>query len=108
MITIFQGESYPIVMAITLNGEPLTPEQVKAVEVSVGDFLTLNSTDGQVGFDEESRKWFFLPSQEQTMRLPPGYHRVQGRVKYKNDPAHLHTRVAGMIRVRDGYTKEVL
>lgn len=105
-VEITQGESWPVEIDILLNGQALTGADVADVEVSIGEFLTKSCSEGGVEFNEELGCWQMTPTQKETMSLPEGYHKVQIRVKYKNDPAHLHTRPAGMIRVIRGFSRE--
>jgi len=109
-VTIMQGDSYAIFMNLTQNGFVLTPDMINDLEVCVGANLRLSYSDDSVWFDDSTQRWYIWPTQEQTFGLEPGIHKVEIRVKYRNQNT---TNVKGYviidkIKVNSAVSREVL
>ena len=109
-VTIKQGDSVGIFLNLKQNGSVLLPEYVDDIEVCVGEGLRLTAVEGTVKYDSASKRWYIWPTQEQTFNLEEGSHKVEIRVKYKNQAT---TNVKGYdlvdrIKVRGSTSKEVL
>lgn len=109
-VTIKQGDSCGIFLNLVQNDTVLLPSMVDDIEIYVGESLRLSAADGGVKFDPDSQRWYIWPTQEQTFSLEEGTHRVEVRVKYKNQNT---TNVKGYdlddrIKVRGSVSEEVL
>lgn len=82
MITIMQGDALTLPVLITLNGEPVTAEDVEAVRFSLGTLY--KAYPGEVEFDAVSGRFALLLTQEETFAMPPGSLRVIVRPKFKS------------------------
>lgn len=110
LVTIKQGDSCGIFLNLKQNGTVLLPEMVDDIEVYIGEDLRLTAVEGEVKYDSNSKRWYIWPTQEQTFALEEGTHKVEIRVKYKNQAT---TNVKGYdlidrIKVRGSASKEVL
>lgn len=84
---MMQGDSYPIPFTITLNGTTnITPDMISELELCVGseDEPAIRKTfgGGTVGYDTVEEKWFFRPSQQETLDMEPGVYEVIVRLKF--------------------------
>ena len=108
-MNIMQGDSYPIFVELTQGGYVLTPEMVADVEVSVGESFIKKYSSGEVMFDSNLRKWYFRPTQEETLALEEGEsYQVIARVKYTNSPADVKGVRCGNIVIEDTNSTEVI
>lgn len=109
-VTIMQGDSCAIFINLTQDGFVLIPSMVDELEVYVGEGLRFSYMEGSVLFDSASQRWYIWPTQEQTFELEAGSHKIEVRVKYKNQNA---TNVKGhtltdKIKVSSAVSREVL
>lgn len=109
-VTIKQGDSCGIFLNLVQNNTVLMPSMVDDIEIYIGENLRLSAVEGGVKFDPDSKKWYIWPTQEQTFSLEAGTHRVEVRVKYKNQKT---INVKGYdledrIKVRESVSEEVL
>ena len=81
MITIIQGESFPILISLKNGKEPLKPKDVADLMVCL-DTISKKHSDGDIKFIEESEKWEFFPTQEDTKNTTPGFHSLWVTIKY--------------------------
>ena len=65
-----QGDAYGIPVAITLDGVPLDIEEVDTVEVCIGTLRKVYP--GEVTYDDESGKFSFPVTQEETFSMKEG------------------------------------
>jgi hypothetical protein len=108
-IKMMQGDSYHVFIDMTQYEETLMPDIVDDLEVSVGEDLQYSVSEGRVGFDTATNRWFFRPTQEETFSLEPGQYSVIVRVKYANDPmSDVKGVMVGRIIIEDSYSEEVL
>lgn len=82
MITIMQGDALTLPVRITLNGEPVTAEDVEAVRFSLGTLY--KAYPGEVEWDAASGRFNLPLTQEETFALQPGSLRVIVRPKFKD------------------------
>lgn len=83
MITIIQGESYPINVTINYGGKPLTPEKVADIMICLGN-VRKKYSDDTLDFNESTNKWVFYPTQDETLGIPPGFHKIWIHIKAKD------------------------
>lgn len=108
-MNIMRGDSYPIFLELTQDGYVLAPEMVSDIEVTVGESFIKKYSRGEVLFDNLLRKWYFRPSQEETLGLTEGEaYQVIARVKYTNNPADVKGVKCGSIAVEDTNSSEVI
>lgn len=114
-MTIMQGDSYPIHFELTIDGTALKPEMIEELEVSLGkaeenaDALRKLYSKGEVLFDENENRWYFHPTQEETLALSEGYYRAVARPRYKNSGKEEVIGVTiGQIKVERGNSKAVI
>lgn len=106
-MTIMRGDAYAVPVELTQGGYVLTPEMVEDVEISVGDVLIRNYSDGGVMFDEELQQWYFRLTQTETLAMEADEsYQVIARVKYTNDPADVKGVKCGFIIVEDTNSTE--
>lgn len=110
MLTIKQGDSYGILLNLSQDGQVLVPDMVNDIEVCIGETLRYSAVDGGVKFDTNTNKWYIWPTQDETFSLEEGTHKVEIRVKYKNNTK---TNVKGYdlldkVKVRGSVSREVL
>lgn len=109
VITIKQGDSYPIFMKLTVNGSVLSSDLVDDLEIYVGEDLRLSYADGDAKFDESSNRWYIWPTQEQTFALEEGIHKVDIRPKFKNPNINVKGfTLEDKIKVKAATSREVL
>ena len=108
-IKIMQGDSYAVFFALKFNNEPLTPDMLSDVEISVGNNLRKLYSSGEVQYDEDSGEWFFRPTQSETLSLEPEFYEVQARVKFRNgEYSDVKGIVIGRIQILDANSEEVI
>lgn len=83
MITIIQGESFPIRIALKNGQGVLKPANVADLMICLGS-VTKKYSKNEVTYKEISERWEFFPSQEETATMPMGYHTLWCTVKYQN------------------------
>ena len=84
VITIMQGDSWPIYMNLTQSGKTLTPDLIDDLEICVGDNWRFSYEEGTALFDEKTKRWYIWPTQNDTFSMEPGSYKPQIRAKYKN------------------------
>ena len=106
---IMQGDSYPIYIELTQDGDVLKPEMVSELEICVGEQLRKLHSQGEVGFDTDSDRWYIHPKQEETLKLQPGTYMVLARVRYQNsDIEEVVGLNVGRISVIDSMSEAVI
>lgn len=103
---IYQGDSYPIPFSLEQAGYVLTPEMVADVRLTVGGQLSYTMSAGGVFFDYNSQKWYFRPSQAETLGLDVDSYQVMAKVKYGNNPADVISVPCGRLDVLDANDTE--
>ena len=106
ILTITQGDSYPVFCEIMQDGHILTPEMVEDLEISVGNIWSFSASCKTLAFDETSSQWYFWPTAEETSAAKGGYP-VHLRVSYCNDPGEKYVFKLGHIVVDPSPFKEV-
>ncbi len=81
-LKIKQGESYPVYITLNQDGKTLLPEMIGDLKVCIGSDFSKTYSAGGVKFDAASSRWYIHPTQEETMKLPHGRHKVTCHVKY--------------------------
>lgn len=76
-MTIMQGDSYPLELTITSDGESLTDEGTQVVEIALGALV--KTWPGEVSFS--GGVWLFPLSQQETFAMPAGEKTLCVRVK---------------------------
>ena len=104
---ISQGESYPIFVTLTMDGQQLTPDLVADVEVCFAGIRRTYSTGGFL-FDETRKQWWLWPTQEETLAAKPGPHSIAARVKFPGNPNEVLEITLGRILIKRGRSKEIL
>ena len=108
-MVMMQGDSYFVFVEMKINDDPMTPDIVEDMEVSIGDRLRYTYADGEVGFDTNRREWFFRPTQEETFSLEPDNYPVIVRVKFLSEPKRDIKGInVGRIIITDSYSEVVL
>lgn len=79
---IMQGDSYPLYLKLTMDGEVIVPDTVLELEVCIGDSLRKLHSKGEVMFDLDSNCWYIWPTQEETLAMDVGQYSVVVRIKY--------------------------
>lgn len=109
MITLMQGDSYPLFIELKQNQIKLEPNMVDDVEICVSDQLRKAYSEAGVGYDSEIQKWYIRPSQKETLAMAEGVHNVIARVKYRNQPqADVKGINVGKIKIIGTFSEEVL
>lgn len=103
---IYQGDSYPIPFGLEQADYVLTPEMVADIRLTVGEELSYTMSSGGVFFDAESQKWYFRPSQAETLALDVDSYQVMAKVKYGNNPADVISVPCGRLDVLDATDEE--
>ena len=83
MITIIQGESFPIPVMLQKNGEPIGPDSVTDCLICVAEIHKKHS-DGTLAWNEERQMWNFFPAQSETYSAEPGFYNMQIQIKHKD------------------------
>lgn len=110
-LKIMQGDSYAVFFALRIKqtSEPITPDMVSEVEVTVGKSLRKTYTAGEVRYDDEQSQWYFVPTQDETFAMDPESYEVQVRPKFSNGQ---HSTVKGItvgnIVILDANSSEVI
>ena len=104
-----QGDSYPIPIDLEQDGTDLTPDMIAEVEVCVGESRRYLASQGTVTYDPQLPGWYIRPSQQETISMKPGAHKVTVRVKYLNTPeADVKADFAGKLVILKTNCKEVI
>lgn len=104
MLTIIQGESFPIYIALMQDDSPLTPDMIENLKICLGS-LKKKLSDGGVTFDETTQRWCVFPTQEETLEMPVGPNNVCCHIKYP-DGSVISKNLDGIL-VKAGCCKEV-
>ena len=110
-LKMMQGDSYAVFFALRIKqtSEPITPDMVSEVEVTVGKSLRKTYTAGEVRYDDEQNQWYFVPTQDETFGMDPESYEVQVRPKFSNGQ---HSTVKGVtvgnIVILDANSSEVI
>lgn len=108
-MTIMQGDSYPIYIELTQEGNVLPPGMVAELEICVGEQLRKLYSEKEVCFDTESSRWYIHPKQAETLALQPSSYPVFARIRYQNAGTEEVVGLKiGQITVRDGISEAVI
>ena len=106
MITIKQGESYPIYFTLKVDDMILIPDMIQEIKICIGDFHKTYSSGG-VRFDEQTQEWWIWPSQEETLAMSADRVNVCAHVKCQNGAVYIEG--LGRLEVCDpGCCKEAI
>lgn len=105
---IMQGDSYVVPVELKQDGNILSAEMVAELEICVGEALRKRASADEVWFDEGQQKWYFRPTQAETLAMDPDTYSVIARVKYKNNPADVIGVECGRITIVETNSKEVI
>lgn len=111
---MMQGDSYSIPFVLTMNDTTgITPDMIAELELCIGndDGASLRKTlsANSVWYDDVSRKWFFRPSQQETLDMEPGSYDVIVRMKFSDDAnADVIGVKIGRIEIGDTQSEEVI
>lgn len=83
---IMQGDSYPIFINLTYNGDKINLDDIVKVQFKIGDLVKYYNSDGsgEVLFDESEDMFKFPISQAETLSFE-GPQIYQARVKFKDN-----------------------
>lgn len=83
---MMQGDSYAVDISLILTetNAVVTPNMVSEIEICVGEAIRKTYSAGEVQYDAINMKWYFIPSQEETLAMEPGGYEVQVRPKFNN------------------------
>ena len=73
-IEIIQGDQYPLPFRITHRGQPLSPDTISTLEITIG---TLNKSLLSDAYDQESQMWSFPLTHAETLTMPVGLAAVE-------------------------------
>jgi hypothetical protein len=110
-VKMMQGDSYAVFVALRLKqtAEPITPDMVSEVEITVGDSLRKTLSAGEVLYDYDQNLWYFIPSQEETLAMDPDSYEVQARPKFANGQYSTVKGISvGNIVILDANSNEVI
>ena len=110
-VKIMQGDSYAVFVALRIRqtGEPITPDMVSEVEITVGESLRKTYSAGEVHYDFDQGLWYFIPSQEETFAMEPDSYEVQARPKFANGQYSTVKGISvGNIIILDANSEEVI
>lgn len=103
---MMQGDSYYQGISILNNaGNPVTPHDVKDVEIVIG-YLRKTYRNAELVYDEEKGLWMFPLSQRETFNFWPTASKVQVRVAWVNGV--VEGKVLYGVRIHESTSKEVL
>lgn len=101
---MMQGDSYNFGILIRNNaGNPVTPEDVKDVEITIGQ---LRKTYLNTELAYSDGMWYFPVSQEESVCLRPAAQKAQVRIAWANGA--VEGKPIYGIRVEESTSKEVL
>lgn len=101
---MMQGDSYSLGIRILNNaGNPVTPEDVKDVEISIGH---LNKSYRKSELIYSDGRWLFPLSQQETFGYLPSAVKAQARVVWMN--GIVEGKPIYGIRINESTSKEVL
>lgn len=108
-IKMMQGDSYAIFVNLKIDGNPLTPNMVSEVEITIGDSLRKLYSAGGVKYDTSLLQWYISPTQEETLAMEPNGYDVQARIKLKNGQNSSVKGVSvGRVVIVDAQSEEVI
>lgn len=111
---MMQGDSYHIPFKITINDTTdVVPDMVTEMELCIGnvDGAAIRKTfsSDTLQYDDLERRWFFKPTQQETLNLEPGSYDVIVRMKFSDtadaDVIGVHI---GRISIVDTQSEEVI
>ena len=104
-IRIMRGDAYRIPLDIRQDGQPVTPDVVKEVEVFMGKNLRKCYSENTVLY--ENGQWYVYMTQQETFGLED-ISQVYVRVAYQGEPGDVIGTMAGMITAMETASDEVL
>lgn len=108
-IKIMQGDSFAVFLNLKINNVVMTPDNIQDLEITVGESLRKLYSAGGAKYDTSLRKWFFIPTQEETLSLEPNAYDVQARAKFLNGQySSVKGVVVGKIIILSANSKEVI
>lgn len=111
---MMQGDSYSVPFTLTMNGTTdITPDTVADIELCVGNEngaqLRKTFSGGGVWYDQEAKRWFFRPTQQETLELDPGSYDAIVRMKFsKTSDSDVIGVQIGRIIITDTQSEEVI
>ena len=83
MVEIWQGEAKSVGFRLKLDNEPLTPENVTALEVLIGTGFSRSTEDPQhpVAWNDDENEWTLPLTQDDTLKFVPRIYKVVARVR---------------------------
>lgn len=110
-LRIMQGDSYAVFVRLRLKqtSEPITPDMVSEVEITVGESIRKLYSAGEVKYDSDQDQWYFIPTQEETFAMEPDAYDVQARPKFSNGQYSTVKGISvGTIVILDANSNEVI
>lgn len=102
---IMRGDSYPVPVEITMDGQTVTPDMVEEIEICVGSGIRKTLTAGEVAYQDGL--WYIHLSQEETFSLAEESN-VYVRSVYPGQTPVVIGAWAGRIAPQETESKEVL
>lgn len=103
MITIIQGESFPILITLKKGGKILVPNDLSDLMICVGN-IRKKLSEETLRFNETSEKWEFYPTQEETLAVSPSVHQMIVSLKYPD--GRIRKSVGPSINIQECRCKE--
>lgn len=83
-MTIYKGEQFTIPFNITNDGVAVTPEDVDAVRIKIGNKLC-EWPNGDLEYDSENELWLYPMTENESFGFSSGLEKVQIAIKIGND-----------------------
>lgn len=108
MVTLIQGDSYPISVQIIQDGIILSPDMLDDLEIIIPNVLSRSMKNGGLTFDSSVGFWYFRPTQQETLGANPNVYDVGIRTKYKDQPPSTKVTNIDKCRIKKGPFTEVI
>lgn len=108
-LEMMRGDSFFVSFELQVGDRPITPDMVSDVEVLVKDAVHRAYSCGGIGFDAEHGKWYFRPTQQETLDMEAAGYDVIACVKFANgENADVKSFPIGQILMMESHRKDVI
>lgn len=108
-LEMMRGDSFFVSFILSVGETPVTPDMVTDVEVLVRDRIHRIWSRGGVGYDASSGKWYFRPTQQETLDMEACGYDVIACVKLANgEDAEVKSFPIGQILMLESHRKDVI
>lgn len=90
MAIIHRGDQYAIPVTITLNGEPVTPDDVTDVRVKIGTNMQSYANSGGLTYDTDNDVWLFHLTETMSFAMDSETY-FQAGVKVGDNPDFIYS-----------------